>query len=93
MGEPNIEVTALCDVDSQMLRAAADEVEKRTKRRPATFADFRTIQVVMRTERWAGGYLLIAWVASLPAIFPNALTRSSRAVGAAAWSICSIGPT
>ena len=43
MGEPNIEVTALCDVDSQMLRAAADEVEKRTKRRPATFADFRTM--------------------------------------------------
>jgi predicted dehydrogenase len=43
MGEPNIEVTALCDCDSTQLRAAADEVEKRTKRRPATFGDFRTM--------------------------------------------------
>jgi predicted dehydrogenase len=43
MNEPNIEVTALCDVDSQHLRAAADEVEKRSKRRPATFGDFRAM--------------------------------------------------
>lgn len=35
------EVVALCDVDSNHLRASADEVEKRTKRRPQTFGDFR----------------------------------------------------
>jgi predicted dehydrogenase len=41
MGFPGVEVVALCDVDSRMVREAADEVEKRTKHRPQTFADFR----------------------------------------------------
>jgi predicted dehydrogenase len=41
MSEPNVEVVSLCDVDSRMVREAADEVEKRTQRRPQTFGDFR----------------------------------------------------
>ncbi len=40
-GGDGVEVTALCDVDSQMLREAADEVQRRTNRRPQTFGDFR----------------------------------------------------
>ncbi len=37
------EVVALCDPDSRHVRASADEVEKRTKRRPQTFGDFRVM--------------------------------------------------
>jgi predicted dehydrogenase len=42
-GGKQVEVTALCDVDSRHLRDAAEEVEKRTGRRPQTFSDFRTM--------------------------------------------------
>lgn len=40
-GGRNVEVVALCDVDSRLLRAAAAEVERRTQHRPQTFGDFR----------------------------------------------------
>jgi predicted dehydrogenase len=39
--EGNVEVVGLCDVDSDHLRDAAAEVERRTSRRPETFRDFR----------------------------------------------------
>jgi predicted dehydrogenase len=42
-GGNQVEVTALCDVDSNHLRTTADEVQKRTGRRPQTFSDFRTM--------------------------------------------------
>jgi predicted dehydrogenase len=42
-GGKGVEVVALCDVDSRHLREASDEVEKRTRRRPQTFADYRAM--------------------------------------------------
>lgn len=40
-GGRDVEVVALCDVDARHLRDAAAEVERRTRRRPQTFADYR----------------------------------------------------
>lgn len=40
-GGAGVEVNALCDVDSRLLNQAADEVQRRTNRRPQTFEDFR----------------------------------------------------
>src|SRR4051812_34116683 len=37
-----VEVVSLCDVDRNQSRAAADEIERRTRRRPEVFEDFRT---------------------------------------------------
>lgn len=36
-----VEVVSLCDVDRNQVNAAADEIERRTRRRPQTFGDFR----------------------------------------------------
>ena len=40
---PNVEVVAMCDVDSKNLNEAADEVAGRQKDRPALFHDFRDL--------------------------------------------------
>ena len=40
---PNVEVAALCDVDENVLKQRLDEVEKRSKKRPAAFTDFRKL--------------------------------------------------
>ena len=39
----NVEIAALCDCDEKRLHLAADEVEKRSGKRPATFADERKL--------------------------------------------------
>src|SRR5262249_34669647 len=43
MGEPNVDVTALRDVASQMLRSAPAQGEGSTQRRPATYGDWRQL--------------------------------------------------
>ncbi len=40
---PDVEVAAVCDVDSGRMNHAAAEVEKRKGKKPAAFADFRKI--------------------------------------------------
>jgi predicted dehydrogenase len=42
-GGKQVEVVSLCDVDAHHLRDTADEVQKRTGRRPQTFGDFRAM--------------------------------------------------
>ena len=41
----NVECVALCDVDSNVLKERAAEVEKMTGKRPATYKDFREVLV------------------------------------------------
>jgi len=40
---PNVEIAALCDVDESVLNKRLDEVEKRSKKRPAAFTDIRKL--------------------------------------------------
>jgi len=40
---PNVEIAALCDVDENVLNKRLAEVEKRGKKRPAAFTDFRKL--------------------------------------------------
>jgi predicted dehydrogenase len=42
-GLPDAEVAALCDVDESVLEKRAREVEARTKKRPATYTDYRKL--------------------------------------------------
>ena len=42
-GRPDAEIAALCDVDEAVLEKRAREVEARTKKRPATYTDYRKL--------------------------------------------------
>lgn len=43
LADENVEIAALCDCDEKRLNLAADQVEKRVGKRPATFFDERNI--------------------------------------------------
>src|SRR5215470_4056870 len=42
-GQPNVELVALCDIDSKVLDAAASSVEKITQKKPAIYTDYRKL--------------------------------------------------
>src|ERR1039457_7129439 len=42
-GQPNVELVALCDIDQNVLDAAAGSVETITKKKPAIYRDYRKL--------------------------------------------------